>query len=91
MISAEDLELLQQSLPDMSERDRQKHLLLLKQYQKEVTQKKGKANFLDFIKHVYPDYKVGAHHARLAKLFEEIAQGKRKRVIVNIAPRHGKV
>jgi predicted phage terminase large subunit-like protein len=90
MISAEDLELLQQSLPDMSERDRQKHLLLLKQYQKEVTQKKGKANFLDFIKHVYPDYKVGAHHARLAKLFEEIAQGKRKRVIVNIAPRHGK-
>jgi predicted phage terminase large subunit-like protein len=90
MISHDDLELLQQSLPDMSERDRQKSLLLLKQYQKEVTQKKGKANFLDFIKHVYPDYKVGAHHARLAKLFEEIAQGKRKRVIVNIAPRHGK-
>jgi predicted phage terminase large subunit-like protein len=90
MISAEDLELLQQSLPDMSERDRQKHLLLLKQYQKEVTQKKGKANFLEFIKHVYPGYKIGAHHARLAKLFEEIAQGKRKRVIVNIAPRHGK-
>jgi predicted phage terminase large subunit-like protein len=90
MISHDDLELLQQSLPDMSERERQKSLLLLKQYQKEVTQKKGKANFLDFIKHVYPDYKVGAHHARLAKLFEEIAQGKRKRVIVNIAPRHGK-
>jgi len=90
MISHEDLELLQNALPDMSERERQKSLLLLKQYQKEVTQKKGKANFLDFIKHVYPHYKVGAHHARLAKLFEEIAQGKRKRVIVNIAPRHGK-
>ena len=90
MISHDDLEVLQKSLPDMSERDRQKSLLLLKQYQKEVTQKKVKANFLDFIKHVYPDYKVGAHHARLAKLFEEIAQGKRKRVIVNIAPRHGK-
>ena len=90
MISHDDLELLQKSLPDMSERDRQKSLTLLKQYQKELTQKKGKAQFLDFIKHVYPDYKVGAHHAKLAKLFEEIAQGKRKRVIVNIAPRHGK-
>ena len=55
-----------------------------------MTQKNGKANFLEFIKHVYPGYKIGAHHARLAKLFEEIAQGKRKRVIVNIAPRHGK-
>ena len=90
MISPQDLDLLQKSLPHMSESDRRRNLLLLQQYKKEITQKKGKAKFLDFIKHVYPDYKVGAHHARLAKLFEEIAQGKRKRVIVNIAPRHGK-
>jgi predicted phage terminase large subunit-like protein len=90
MISHNDLEVLQKALPTMSEKERQRNLILLKDYQREVTQKKGKANFLDFIKHVYPDYKVGAHHARLAKLFEEIAQGKRKRVIVNIAPRHGK-
>jgi len=90
MISPQDLDLLQKALPHMSESDRKKNLLLLQQYKKELTQKKGKAQFLDFIKHVYPDYKVGAHHAKLAKLFEEIAQGKRKRVIVNIAPRHGK-
>jgi predicted phage terminase large subunit-like protein len=90
MISHDDLEVLQKALPTMSEKERQRNLILLKDYQREVTQKNGKANFLDFIKHVYPDYKVGAHHARLAKLFEEIAQGKRKRVIVNIAPRHGK-
>jgi hypothetical protein len=38
----------------------------------------------DFKLHV-----VGAHHARLAKIFEDIAAGKKKRVIVNIAPRHG--
>ena len=74
----------------MSERDRQRHLTLLTQYKKEITKTKGEANFLDFIRHVYPDYKVGEHHARLAKLFEEIANGVRKRVIVNIAPRHGK-
>ena len=90
MISEADLDLLQKNLPNMSERDRQKHLILLKQYKKELTKTQGKANFLDFIKHVYPDYKVGEHHARLAKLFEEIADGIRKRVIVNIAPRHGK-
>ena len=90
MISHDDLELLQKSLPNMSEKDRQRSLTLLKQYQQDLVQKQGKAKFLDFIKHVYPDYKVGAHHARLAHLFEEIANGKRKRVIVNIAPRHGK-
>ena len=90
MISSEDLELLQKQIPNMSERDRQRHLTLLTQYNKEITKTKGEANFLDFIRHVYPDYKVGEHHARLAKLFEEIANGVRKRVIVNIAPRHGK-
>jgi len=40
--------------------------------------------------HVYPDYKVGKHHERLAHIFEEVAAGKKKRVVVNIAPRHGK-
>lgn len=46
--------------------------------------------FLEFIDHVYPGYKVGNHHKRLAQIFEDIANGKKKRVIVNIAPRHGK-
>ena len=90
MISEADLNLLQKSLPNMSENERRKSLSLLKEYKKNLIKTQGKANFLDFIRHVYPDYKVGAHHARLAKLFEEIADGKRKRVIVNIAPRHGK-
>lgn len=90
MISGADLELLQKSLPNMSESERQKSLALLKEYKKNLTKTQGKANFLDFIKHVYPDYKVGEHHAKLAGLFEEISRGVRKRVIVNIAPRHGK-
>ena len=55
-----------------------------------IVQEVGSNSFLEFIKHVYPGYKVGAHHARLAKIFEDIAAGKKKRVIVNIAPRHGK-
>jgi predicted phage terminase large subunit-like protein len=46
--------------------------------------------FLEFIDHVYPGYKVGEHHKKLAQIFEDIANGKKKRVIVNIAPRHGK-
>ena len=47
-------------------------------------------HFLDFIKHVYPNYIIGEHHRKLAQLFEDIANGKKKRIIVNIAPRHGK-
>ena len=65
-------------------------LELIKVWDSESVQIVGKDSILEFASHVYPGYKVGPHHRRLAKIFEEIAAGKKKRVIVNIAPRHGK-
>ena len=62
----------------------------LNELEKSQTIEKRQTTFLEFIKHVYPGYKVGAHHEKLAKIFEQIANGEKKRVIVNIAPRHGK-
>ena len=81
---------LRQSLPSMPDRQRRRVLELLKTYDAQMTQNLGKESFLDFVKHVYPGYKVGPHHLKLAQIFEDIANGKKKRVIVNIAPRHGK-
>jgi predicted phage terminase large subunit-like protein len=63
---------------------------LLKAYKSKMVEASGKENFLDFIQHVYPGYIIGEHHRKLANIFEDIANGKKKRVIVNIAPRHGK-
>lgn len=81
---------LRQSLPGMPDKQRRRTLELLKQYDAQMTQTLGKESFLDFIQHVYPGYKVGPHHLKLIQIFEDIAAGKKKRVIVNIAPRHGK-
>ena len=74
----------------MPDRQKRRTLELLKQYEAQMTQTLGKESFLDFIQHVYPGYKVGPHHLKLIQIFEDIAAGKKKRVIVNIAPRHGK-
>lgn len=81
---------LRQSLPGMPDKQRRRTLELLKQFDAQMTQTLGKESFLDFIQHVYPGYKVGPHHLKLIQIFEDIAAGKKKRVIVNIAPRHGK-
>lgn len=70
--------------------DKVKLQRLLKAYKSKMVEKSGKENFLDFIQHVYPGYIIGEHHRKLAQIFEDIANGKKKRVIVNIAPRHGK-
>ena len=89
-ITSENIQKLKKALPTLPEKEKRRVAELLKTYQQQVTQAKGKDSFLDFIAHVYPGYKVGPHHRKLARIFEEIAEGKKKRVIVNIAPRHGK-
>ncbi len=89
-LTAQDIEELEKAIPTMPEKKKRRTLELIKTYKTNVTQKAGKENFLDFVDHVYPGYKVGEHHAKLAKIFEDIAEGKKKRVVVNIAPRHGK-
>ena len=61
--------------------DRQEHLLTLKQ---------KRTDPIEYAKHVYPGFKIGPHHRKLAKIFQDVIAGKKKRVIINIAPRMGK-
>jgi len=89
-LTPEALFKLRQALPGMPDKQKRRTLELLKQYDAQMTKSLGKESFLDFINHVYPGYKVGPHHLKLIQIFEDIAAGKKKRVIVNIAPRHGK-
>lgn len=51
---------------------------------------KAKDSFLDFVKVVWPSFIEGPHHRIMAEKFERVANGELKRVIINIAPRHGK-
>jgi len=89
-LTKEDIDKLIKAVPGMPPEKKRRTLELIRTYQSETIKEDGEDNFLDFVKHVYPDYKVGPHHEKLAKIFEEVAAGKKKRVVVNIAPRHGK-
>lgn len=89
-LTPDQLHELEQMVPSLPDDEKRRVLGLIKEWYAQSTKEKGKDDFLTFIDHVYPGYKVGPHHRRLAKIFEEIAAGKKKRVIVNIAPRHGK-
>lgn len=89
-LTKEDLDELIKAVPSMPPEKKRRTLELIRNYQSQAIQEDGKDNFLDFVLHVYPDYKIGPHHEKLARIFEDIAAGKKKRVVVNIAPRHGK-
>jgi len=47
-------------------------------------------NFIPFVRHVWPEFISGFHHKKIAKKFEDIKEGKIKRLIVNMPPRHTK-
>jgi predicted phage terminase large subunit-like protein len=47
-------------------------------------------NFMDFVHKVWPDFIDGAHHKEMADAFERVANGKIKRLIINMPPRHTK-
>jgi len=47
-------------------------------------------NFLNFVQAMWPEFIQGNHHKTIAKKLEEIAEGKIKRLIINMPPRHTK-
>jgi predicted phage terminase large subunit-like protein len=90
MLTPERLKFLKTHISLLSHNEKLEALDEISRYETEQIKKIGQTDLLSFADHVYPGYKVGPHHRRLANIFEEIAAGKKKRVIVNIAPRHGK-
>lgn len=47
-------------------------------------------DFLTYVKTMWPTFVEGSHHRIIGKLFNRIASGETKRVIINMAPRHTK-
>ena len=71
--------------------DAQKEFLKLAIKLNEKTkQSKVHDSFLDFVKHVWPEFIEGKHHKKIADKFNQIASGKIKRLIINMPPRHTK-
>ena len=61
--------------------------LRLKQLEKVET---CKAEFLPFVRAMWPEFIAGRHHYLIAEKMEKIASGKLKRLIINMPPRHTK-
>ena len=82
---------MKQEIIDKLPPDAQKEFLRLAMKLEEKTkQEKIHDSFLDFVKHVWPEFIEGKHHKKIAEKFNQIANGKIKRLIINMPPRHTK-
>jgi predicted phage terminase large subunit-like protein len=68
--------------------EQEKLLEQVSQYKDAVVREKAQKSFMAFVKEMWPGFIHGRHHAIMAKKFEEIAEGKLKRLIINMPPRH---
>jgi hypothetical protein len=78
------------ALKDMSKAEKMAFLDDLEKKESRHGLKKAQTDPIEFAKRVYPGFKVGPHHRKLAKIFQDVVEGRKKRVIINIAPRMGK-
>jgi predicted phage terminase large subunit-like protein len=81
---------LQLALPKMSLREKMELFDLLEEQEARQRIQRARTSLLGFAHAVYPGFKEGPHHRQLAKLFEAVISGEKRRVIINIAPRMGK-
>lgn len=81
---------LHAALPYMSDADKIEALTLLSEITRRQHRKACQQDFLEFVKHVWPEFIPGRHHKIMAEAFERVAKGELKRLIINMAPRHTK-
>jgi predicted phage terminase large subunit-like protein len=62
----------------------------LAEYQASLKRERAQVDFMKFVGAMWPGFIHGRHHKVMAKKFEEIAEGKIKRLIINMPPRHTK-
>lgn len=74
----------------LSEQDKAEAVALLQRYDQLEKQDVCQQDFITFIKHMWPDFIEGRHHKIIAEKFNKIADGKLKRLIVCLPPRHSK-
>lgn len=77
-------------LNQMSETDRIRALELLTELDHRNTRAAAQKDFIKFVERMWPEFIPGRHHAKMARAFERVAQGKLKRLIINMPPRHTK-
>lgn len=90
ILSQTDLDFATRNLHLLDPDQKEQVLRLLEEREKLANIKDARQNFLPFVRRMWPDVIIGAHHQIMAEAFEELVYGKLNRLILNIAPRHGK-
>jgi len=89
-LDPQKLQTLLHALPNMTEAQLLDLYATFEEHDIIEDRENARDSFITFVKKVWPHFIEGAHHKRMAAAFERVAQGKLKRLIINMPPRHTK-
>ena len=78
------------SLAKLSPTDQAQLALIIAELKRRRHQDLCRKSFISFVKHIWPEFISGRHHARIAHEFEALEAEADSRLIINLAPRHTK-
>lgn len=90
MISDRDLDKLRRNIDYLDATQKARVLELLDERAHINEMQEAREHFIPFVKRMWPDVILGAHHTLMAEAYEKVLNGDIKRLIINIAPRHSK-
>jgi len=88
--SAEDINLLLSNIDQLDEEELTELEGIVSDLAERQRVQTLRDDLIAFCCHIQGDYKVGAHHKRLAALLEDIEARRKDRICVSVPPRHGK-
>jgi len=83
-LKIEELAAIRAALPTMTTKSKLDLVEILEERERRLSLQNSRTNMIDFAKRVYPGFKVGPHHRKLSKIFQDVIDGKKKRVITTI-------
>ncbi len=81
---------VEKKLPSMPVAVQQKVGQLIAEARRSITYTQARSDFMAYVKYVWPNFIHGRHHEKMAAAFQRVAEGKVKRLIINMPPRHTK-
>ena len=86
-LTPQEANAIQAALPHMSVKEKMELFDLLEEKERRHKITSAQNSLLGFAHMLYPGFKEGPHHRKLAAIFEDVILGKKKRVIINIGYR----
>lgn len=85
-----DLTEIAKTIEQLPPAEQEEFLKMVSDYEASLKREQAQTDFIKFAHEMWPGFIDGRHHRVMAKKFQEIAEGKIKRLIINMPPRHTK-